>query len=171
MPRPKELRHIPRDFPRWNKPTEAQVVEEPEPVEASYPFPQATVNLPHYSYPVGHTGQMGVTFRTQEAIPAQDEKISSLEKRVRVIEGTGGHGLDATDHCLMSDVALPIDFKTPKFEKYKGSSCPRVHLAMYCRKMAAYVHHDKILVHCFQDSLTGPALTWYVNMEKREVRT
>ncbi|RDY06247.1 hypothetical protein CR513_09794, partial [Mucuna pruriens] len=158
----------------WNTPTEAQVVEEPEPVEASHPVPQATqttVDLPHYSYPVGHPGQTGVTFKTQEAIPAQDEKISSLEQQVRVIEGIGGHGLDAINLCLMSDVALPVDFKTPKFEKYKSSSCPRVHLAMYCRKMAAYVHHDKILVHCFQDSLTGPALTWYVNLEKGQVKT
>ncbi|RDX62750.1 hypothetical protein CR513_58886, partial [Mucuna pruriens] len=29
-----------------------------------------------------------------------------------------------------------------------------VHLAMYCRKMVAYIYDDKILIHCFQDSLT-----------------
>ncbi|RDX86916.1 hypothetical protein CR513_31682, partial [Mucuna pruriens] len=120
---------------------------------------------------VGHTEQTGVTFRTQEAIPVRDEKISSLEERVRVIEGTGAHGLDATDLCLMFDVALPVDFKTLKFEKYKGSSCPRVHLAMYCWKMAAYIHQDKILVHCFQDSLTRAALNWYVNLKKGQVKT
>ncbi|RDY06383.1 hypothetical protein CR513_09643, partial [Mucuna pruriens] len=49
----------------------------------------------------------------------------------------------------MSDVALLVDFKTPKFEKYKGSSCPRVHLTI----------------------LTGAALNWYVNLEKGQVRT
>ncbi|RDX77121.1 hypothetical protein CR513_42800, partial [Mucuna pruriens] len=149
---------------------EAQVVEEPEAVEASRPVPQATqvtVSLPHYSYPLGHPRQIEATFKDLEATPIRDEKISSLEQRVRIIEGTGGHDLDAADLCLMSDVALPADFKTPKFEKYKGSSCPRVHLAMYCRKMAAYVHQDKILVHCFQHSLTGAALNWYVNTEKR----
>ncbi|RDY06261.1 hypothetical protein CR513_09786, partial [Mucuna pruriens] len=153
----------------WNTPTEAHVVEEPEPAEASRLVPQATqttVNLPHYSYPVDRA-----TLRTQEAFPAQDEKISSLEQRVWVIEGTGGHGLDATDLCLMSDVALSIDFNTSKFEKYKVSSFPRVHLAMYYRKMAAYIHQDKILVHCFQDSLTGATLNWYVNLEKGQVRT
>ncbi|RDX93544.1 hypothetical protein CR513_24182, partial [Mucuna pruriens] len=157
----------------WNAPTEAQVVEEPEAVETSRPVPQATqatVSLPPYSYLAGHPRQTRATFKSQEAIPVQDEKISSLEQRVRVIEGTGDHGLDATDLCLMSDVALPVDFKTPKFEKYKGSSC-RVHLTMYCRKMAAYIHQDKILVHCFQDSLTGAALNWYVNLEKGQVRT
>ncbi|RDX90077.1 hypothetical protein CR513_28097, partial [Mucuna pruriens] len=158
----------------WNAPAEAQVVEEPEAVEASHPIPQstqATISLPHYSYPSGPPGQTGATFRNLEATPVHDVKISSLEQWVRIIEGTGGHGLDATDLCLMSDVALLVDFKTPKFEKYKGSSFPRVHLAMYCRKMAAHIHQDKILVHCFQDSLTGPALTWYVNLEKGQVKT
>ncbi|RDX99207.1 hypothetical protein CR513_17754, partial [Mucuna pruriens] len=92
---------------------------------------------------------MGPNLKAQDATPLGQEKINSLEERVRLIEGTGGHGLDATDLCLMSDVALPIDFKTPKFEKYKGSSCPRVHLAI----------------------LIGAALNWYVNLEKRQVKT
>ncbi|RDY10769.1 hypothetical protein CR513_04661, partial [Mucuna pruriens] len=155
-----------------NASAEAQVVEEPEAVEASRPVSQATqvtVSLPHYSYPPRHPRQTEATFRDLEATPIWDEKISSLEQRLRIIEGTGGRDLDATDLCLMSDVALPANFKTPKFEKYKGSSCPRVHLAMYCRKMAAYIHQDKILVHCFQHSLTG--LNWYINMEKGQVRT
>ncbi|RDY13375.1 hypothetical protein CR513_01723, partial [Mucuna pruriens] len=162
----------------WNTTTEGQVVKEPEQAGASHPAPQptqTTINLPHYSYPIvtqmSHTRQMGVTFRAQEAIPVRDEKISSLEERVRVIEGIGGHCLDAVDLCLMFDMALPVDFKTPKFEKYKGSSCPRVHLAMYCWKMAAYIHQDKILVHCFQDSLTRTALNWYINLEKGQVKT
>ncbi|RDY13955.1 hypothetical protein CR513_01046, partial [Mucuna pruriens] len=157
----------------WNAPTEAQVVEEPEAVEASCPIPQATqatVSLPHYSYPPGPPGQTGATFRNLEATPVHDEKISSLEQQVRIIEGTGGHDLDATDLYLMSNVALQVDFKTPEFKKYKGSSCPRVHLAMYCRKMVAYIHQDKILVHCFQDSLTGAALNWsrLQNLSKME---
>ncbi|RDX71529.1 hypothetical protein CR513_49111, partial [Mucuna pruriens] len=148
----------------WNTPADPLTLEEPE----MRPLPPATASLPHCPY---SSAQAGITLRHSEVTPVRDEKISSLEQRVRLIEGTGGHGLDAADLCLMSDVALPADFKTPKFEKYKGSSCPRVHLAMYCRKMAAYVHHDKILVHCFQDSLTGPALTWYVNLEKGQVKT
>ncbi|RDY10760.1 hypothetical protein CR513_04667, partial [Mucuna pruriens] len=134
----------------WNTPVEAQVVEEPEAVEVSRLVPQttqATVSLPHYSYPPGHPGQTRATFRSLEAIPVQDEKINSLEQRVRVIE-------NATDLFLRSVVALLVDFKTPKFEKYKGRSCFQVHLAMYSRKMAAYIHQDKILVHCLQDITT-----------------
>ncbi|RDX74242.1 hypothetical protein CR513_46041, partial [Mucuna pruriens] len=32
-------------------------------------------------------------------------------------------------------------------------------------------HEDKILVHCFQDSLTGVALSWYVSLERGRIRT
>ncbi|RDX89893.1 hypothetical protein CR513_28317, partial [Mucuna pruriens] len=67
----------------------------------------------------------------------------SLEERPQVVEGGSRYGLKAVDICLVLDVGLPIDFKTLEFDKYKGSSCPRVHLAMYCRKMAAHIHDDK----------------------------
>ncbi|RDY11088.1 hypothetical protein CR513_04290, partial [Mucuna pruriens] len=99
------------------------------------------------------------------------EKISALEERMRAIEGTGGHGIDATNLCLVPNIELPSDFKVPKFEKYKGSSCPRVHLAMYCRKMAPYTRQDKILMHCFQDSLSGAALRWYVGLDNGHIKT
>ncbi|RDX73135.1 hypothetical protein CR513_47288, partial [Mucuna pruriens] len=69
------------------------------------------------------------------------------------------------------NVVLPTNFKVPKFEKYKGSSCPRIHLAMYCRKMASYIHQDRIPVHCFQDNLTGAVLSCYVNIESGRVNT
>ncbi|RDX77242.1 hypothetical protein CR513_42658, partial [Mucuna pruriens] len=94
-----------------------------------------------------------------------------LEERLRVIEGIDRYGLDAVDPCLVLDVVLLVDFKTPAFDKYKGISCPRIHLAMYCRKIATHVHEDKILVHCFQDSLFGAALSWYVNLERGHIRT
>ncbi|RDX82519.1 hypothetical protein CR513_36667, partial [Mucuna pruriens] len=99
------------------------------------------------------------------------EKINVLEEQKRVIEGTGGHGIDAANLCLVPNIELPSDFKVPKFEKYKGSSCPRVHLAMYCRKMAPYTQQDKILMHCFQDSLSGAALRWYVGLDNGHIKT
>ncbi|RDX76535.1 hypothetical protein CR513_43458, partial [Mucuna pruriens] len=67
-------------------------------------------------------------------------------------------------------LSLPTKFKTPKFDKYKGSFYPRVHLVMYCRKMTTYIHDDKILIHCFQASLTGTALGWYVSLERGRIK-
>ncbi|RDY13185.1 hypothetical protein CR513_01928, partial [Mucuna pruriens] len=94
----------------------------------------------------------------------------SIEERLRVVEGGDRYGLEAVDLCLVLDIGLPVDFKTPEFDKYKGSSYPRVHLAMYCWKMTAYIYDYKILIHCFQDSLTGATLNWYVSLERRRIK-
>ncbi|RDY11710.1 hypothetical protein CR513_03594, partial [Mucuna pruriens] len=51
------------------------------------------------------------------------------------VEGGDRYGLEEIDLCLVLDVGLLADFKTTKVDKYKGSSYPRLHLAMYCRKM------------------------------------
>ncbi|RDX92088.1 hypothetical protein CR513_25840, partial [Mucuna pruriens] len=60
-----------------------------------------------------------------------EEKLHLLEERLWVIEGTNRHDLDTVDLCLVPDVGLPADYKTSKFKKCKGSSCPRVHLAIW----------------------------------------
>ncbi|RDX77560.1 hypothetical protein CR513_42303, partial [Mucuna pruriens] len=99
------------------------------------------------------------------------EKISALEERMRAIKGTGSHGIGAANLCLVPNIELPSDFKIPKFEKYKGRSCPRVHLAMYYRKMPPYTQQEKILMHYFQDSLSGAALRWYVGLDNGHIKT
>ena len=38
-------------------------------------------------------------------------------------------------------------FKVPDFDKYKGATCPKNHLKMYCRKMGAYAKDEKLLIH------------------------
>ncbi|RDX67654.1 hypothetical protein CR513_53435, partial [Mucuna pruriens] len=103
--------------------------------------------------------------------PRSKEKWESLEEKLHVVEGGDKYRLEAVDLCLVSDVGLPADFKTPEFDKYKGSSCPRVHLAMYYRKMVAYIYDDKILIHYFQDNLTGVVLSWYVSLERGRIKT
>lgn len=80
----------------------------------------------------------------------------------RAIKGHDTHGLDAFDMCLVLDMVIPPKFKIPDFEKYKGVSCPKTHLLMYCRKMDAYSSNDKFLIQCFQDNLIGVSLEWYM---------
>jgi len=42
---------------------------------------------------------------------------------------------------------------------------------MYVRKMSTYAHDHQVLIHYFQDSLTGTALKWYMNLDRAEIRT
>ena len=73
------------------------------------------------------------------------------------------------DMCLVPNLVLPPKFKAPEFEKYKGHSCPKSHLMMYFRKMSAHAKNDKLLIHCFQDSLSGASLKWYMGLEKGHI--
>nr|KYP59426.1 hypothetical protein KK1_014862 [Cajanus cajan] len=71
-----------------------------------------------------------------------------------------GHNFDiqeAADMCLVQDIQFSAKFKIPDFQKYTRASCPKGHLTMYCRKMAAYVSNEKLLIHYFQESLSNLA--------------
>jgi len=95
-----------------------------------------------------------------------------IEERLRVVEGFGDYPFaDMTDLCLVPDIVIPPKFKVPDFDRYKGTTCPKNHLKMYCRKMGAYSRDEKLLMHFFQDSLVGAAVIWYTNLEASRIRT
>ena len=92
------------------------------------------------------------------------EKLDLIEKRLRAIKRFGDYPFaDMTDLCLVPDVIIPPKFKVPDFDRYKGTTCPKNHLKMYCRKMGAYSRDEKLLMHFFQDSLAGSAVILYTN--------
>ncbi|MCI23836.1 hypothetical protein A2U01_0045018 [Trifolium medium] len=95
----------------------------------------------------------------------------ALEERLKAVEGFSAYGVDAMDMCLVPDVVIPPKFKVPDFEKYKGIHCPRNHLRMFCRKMAGYAANEKLMIHVFQDSLSGASLDWYMKLERTQIQT
>ncbi|CAK8562863.1 unnamed protein product [Lathyrus sativus] len=108
-------------------------------------------------------------------IAAQDSEAMKmcrdLAEKLRAMEGHNSNSFSALELCLVPDVVIPPKFKVPEFSKYKGLSCPNIHLKMYCRKMAAYARDEKLMIHCFQDSLSGASLEWYMQLERNSVRT
>ena len=106
-----------------------------------------------------------------EDVKAKD-KLDILEERLKAIEGVGNYGLgDAVGLCLVPDVVIPAKFQGPEFEKYRGATCPKNHLTMYCRKMVAHAHDNKMLIHFFQDSLARMACNWYMHLEPTRVHS
>ncbi|XP_052487962.1 uncharacterized protein LOC128041705 [Gossypium raimondii] len=101
--------------------------------------------------------------RINEELPKQlEERCKWLEEKFKAMEITENYrGIDAKELSLVPDLVLPNKFKMPEFEKYNGTSCPEAHITMFCRRMAGYVNNDQLLIHCFQDSLTGAASKWY----------
>ena len=77
-------------------------------------------------------------------------------RRLEIVENMNGIGnVDANELILVPDLIIPPKFKVLEFEKYDGTKCPKIHLAAYYHKMAGYTNDEKLLIHVFQDSLTG----------------
>ena len=86
-----------------------------------------------------------------------DARVDAVQKELKTMRGKEVFGQNVHDLCLVPNVVIPPKFKAPNFEKYKGDICPKSHLIMYARKMTAYKDNEPLLIHCFQESLTGPA--------------
>jgi len=88
------------------------------------------------------------------------EKLDLIKERLRAIEGIGDYLFtNMAELCLVPDIVILPKFKVPDFDRYKGTTCPKNHLKMYCRKMGAYSRDEKLLMHFFQESLAKAALT------------
>jgi len=99
-------------------------------------------------------------------------KLDHIEERLIAIEGGGDYSFaDMEELCLVPYVVIPPKFKVPDFDMYKGTTCPKSHLKLYCRKIGAYAKDEKLLMHFFQESLTGAAVTWYTNLEPSQVHS
>lgn len=95
------------------------------------------------------------------------ERLHTLEEKLKAMKVYYTPCLDVVDMCLVPGLIIPQKFKVPDFDKYKGLSSPCTHLTAYCRKMEAYNDNNKLLVHYFQDNLSGASLEWYSQLERR----
>ena len=99
------------------------------------------------------------------------DQFLEMKKELRAIRGQDLFGKEATNLSLVPNVKIPHKFKVPSFEKYKGDSCPQSHLTMYARKMSTQTENQQLLIHYFQDNLTGVALRWYMGLDSGTIQT
>jgi len=95
-------------------------------------------------------------------------KIEALEARLKVVDLYDP--VWAAKMCLVPNVVVPKKFRVPEFIKYSGTQCPMTHLRSYYNKMAEVVHDEKLLMHFFQNSLSGAALSWYMRLDNTKIR-
>ena len=99
-------------------------------------------------------------------------KLELIEERLKAMEGFDVYGMvDAYKMSLVPDLVLSPKFKVPTIDKYYGTKCLSAHLYMYCRKMAGHTSNDKLLIHCFQDSLSGSATRWYNFLGRDQIKS
>jgi len=94
--------------------------------------------IPEDNESIFHPRSMGAYDRVDEL----QEKYDEMQREMRALRGKEIFGKTAYDLCLVPNVQIPHRFKVPDFEKYKGNSCPKDHLTIYARKMAAYAKDD-----------------------------
>ncbi|XP_050896293.1 uncharacterized protein LOC127103039 [Lathyrus oleraceus] len=99
------------------------------------------------------------------------DQFSDLRKDMKALRGKELFGKSASELCLVPNVKIPMKFKVPDFEKYKGNICPLNHMVMYARKMSTHTDKDQLLIHYFQDILSGAALKWYKGLDCGSVCT
>ncbi|GAU49842.1 hypothetical protein TSUD_408110 [Trifolium subterraneum] len=176
---------MPEGYP-WGMPV-GFLGEESRPVISEIPHVQSTVPIPQLgntlpqvtatvTAPLVHTiQQTHMPIFHAESVGGYDRvddlqiKYDEIQREMRALRGKDLFGQDAHELCLVPDVVVPHKFKVPNFEKYKGSTCPKAHLIMYARKMSTQTSNDKLLIHYFQDSLTGAALRWYMDLDRVNV--
>ena len=96
--------------------------------------------------------------------------LELLEERLKMVEGSNVYGLmDASKISYVPNLVFSLKFKVPTFDKYDGTKYPSAHLYMYCQKMTGHTSNDKLLIHCFQDSLTGSATKWYNQLSQENI--
>ncbi|XP_050909028.1 uncharacterized protein LOC127122784 [Lathyrus oleraceus] len=129
-------------------------------VMVTYPLQEEPIDLYH-----------GPSIHSETAEDAVQGQIQALIKKLNALQGKDIFGKKASEMCLIPNVRVPAKFKVPEFEKYKSSTCPHTHLVMYCRKMVACTDDEKLLIHYFQDSLSGAPLRWYMSLERANIQT
>jgi len=99
------------------------------------------------------------------------DKMEALEARIRFIEGVDLYDpVRAANMCLVPNVVVLKKFRVLEFIKYNGTRCPMTHLKSYCNKMTEVIHDEKLLMHFFQDSLSGATLSWYMRLNNTKIR-
>ncbi|XP_039165864.1 uncharacterized protein LOC120292064 [Eucalyptus grandis] len=95
-------------------------------------------------------------------------RLAKMEERLCVLQGYEMKGVDKL--TPYAKVKVPENFKEPEFtRKYDGTGCPITHLKYYLRRMACYSDNVPLLIHTFQDSLDGPALSWFIALDIEEL--
>jgi len=118
--------------PNYSPPYEGQVEQEQPPPLISVNPSGAPANQPE-SIRIQPVVQPRVLQGMSHDAEEAKNKLEFLEERLRAIEGGGSFGFgNAAGLCLVPDVVIPPKFKVPEFEKYRGASCPKNHLTMYC---------------------------------------
>ncbi|XP_038994303.1 uncharacterized protein LOC120118292 [Hibiscus syriacus] len=131
---------------------------------------RVNINLPSVS--INQQQVKNVPNFDQEENKESNKQLEQLMEEVRVIkECSNLYEIETKELSLVPDLVLPPKFKMPNFEKFDGMKCPSTHITMFCRKMAGYIGNDQLLIHFFQESLTGLVIQWCNQLSRTHIKS
>jgi hypothetical protein len=142
------------------------VIKPPAPTTAQVNIPQEPAHPPQVAVPQAYAPQAATTGQST----SQTEQLEYILNKLTVLEGNQGM-IDPAEFCIVTDLEIPKDFKIRDFPKYDGTGDPKVHVYMYTSRMGAYLRNDKLMMYYFQESLKDSAIRWYLNLDKKEIKT
>jgi len=72
----------------------------------------------------------------------------------------------AAEMFLTPNIVVFKKFKVPKFAKYTCTQYPITHM----NKMTKVIRDEKLIIHFFQESLAGVALSWYMRLDNTKIK-
>ncbi|XP_070010068.1 uncharacterized protein [Nicotiana sylvestris] len=157
-----------------NSPTTQPTLPRPnfEPLSFTFQIPPFLLDTAHFttnSYPQQPRYEFTAGQERTVKNPEQDEitrKMKSIEQSLKNMQGLSGQkSVSYADLCMFPHVHLPIDFKTPKFEKYDRHGDPIAHLKRYCNQLRGAGGKEEHLMAYFGESLVVIASEWYMDQD------
>lgn len=128
---------------------------------------QPHLDNPHHAY---HADEFPCEEDERDEIKGMKERFQVLEKTLRAMEGDQVFGVVAKEMCLVFGLVIPTKFKNHFLTSTMCPSCPKSHLIIYYRNMTVYVENDKLMIHYFQDSLSGASSKWYLSLDQSRIQ-
>ncbi|XP_050908676.1 uncharacterized protein LOC127122378 [Lathyrus oleraceus] len=158
--------HMPPGFP-WGMPHcymptryHPQNAEAPIVTVVMY-VPSPVVHTTHYNEENVYHAAPSEVVGVDEMLEGFQDQFLEMQMEINALRGKDLFGKTASELCLVPNVQILPKFKVLDFDKYKGNSCPQSHLVMYARNMSTQTDNHQLLIHYFQDSLTGVVLKWW----------
>lgn len=98
-------------------------------------------------------------------------KLAKLEESVQKQKKIATTGIDMEKLCLFPDAKLPDKFKPIDWDKFDGSGDPKAHLQTYVGTLSMYDVGKDAMGQMFQQTLTGPAFRWFLNLDISKKKT
>ncbi|XP_077232267.1 uncharacterized protein LOC143867983 [Tasmannia lanceolata] len=99
------------------------------------------------------------------------DQLERLTKEMESLKHQGPKQFDISELIMSPRVTLPPKFKTPDYDKYDGTGCPRNHMRWFIEMAQQYGLAPEQMARVFPMSLTGVAKKWFLRRKPEEVKT